>query len=132
MCVFFFLLFIALYLGLAVGKKACVHKLPIHQTPSFQSLSSIHYYRVSHRHQNKRMNTIKRAVIAQGMFFLKRNKKQTYIHSYTLTSHIPHSSHIYISNKKEKQDKKLTHKDKTGHDKRGQDKTRHPSVQLTF
>ena len=63
-------------------------------------------------------------------------KKCDHIHSYTLTSHIPHSSHIYISNKKKqtnKQYKKLTHKDKTGHNKRGQDNLiRHQSVQLTF
>ena len=96
-------------------------------------LNSIHYnYGVSHHRHQKRMNTIIRAVIAQGVFFL--NRQITNIHSYTLTSHIPHSSQIHISNKKErkKKDKKLTIKDKTGHDKRGQDKTRHPSVQPTF
>ena len=56
-------------------------------------------------HQNKFMNTIIRDDIAQGYFFIpKIDKQPRYTQSYTLTSHIPHSSHIHISNKKEKQD----------------------------
>ena len=94
--------------------------------PSFQSINSIHYYRVSHRHQNKRMNAIiKRAVIAQGIFFLKTNKKLTHTFLHPHISHPSLKPHLHLHNGK-------TGHDKTGHNKRGQDKTRHLSVKLIF
>ena len=76
------------------------------------------------------MNTIKRAVIAQGIFFSKNKQKKNNKHT-ILHPHISHPSLKPHQQQKEKKDKRQIHKDKTGHYKRGQDKTRHPSVQLT-
>ena len=101
--------------------------------PPFQSLNSIHYYRVSHRHQNKRMNTIiKRAVIAQGIFFLlKTNKKLTHT---ILHPHISHPSlkpHLHQQQKKKKKTKKkqrqetdTQRQDRTRQDRTRQERTR--------
>ena len=64
----FFPPFYCLVLGSGGGEKSMCTQMAYPPDPSFQSLNSIHYYRVSHRHQNKRMNTIiKRAVIENMM-----------------------------------------------------------------
>ena len=70
--VIFFFLFIALYLGLVVGKKACVHKWPIHQTLHFNhSIASIIRFRpvilkvhggILAEHKVKRSTTVHRSL----------------------------------------------------------------------
>ena len=119
---FFFSPFYCPVLGSGGGEKSMCTQMAYPPDPSFQSLNSIHYYRVSHRHQNKRMNTIiKRAVIAQGIFFLKTNKKQTHTFLHPHISHPSLKPHLHQQQKKRKTRNRYT---KTRQDTIRQDTTR--------
>ena len=117
-------------LGSGGGEKSMCTQMAYPPDP-FISITQKHPL-VSHRHQNNRMNTIKRVVIAQGIFF-PLNIQKTNIHTFLH----PHISHPSLKPHLHQQQKKNTRnwhtQTKTGHNKRGQDNLiRHQSVQLTF